>query len=64
MSEPPTGVTYRVTVRYRTRLEGYEVFEVEAASVVEALARAAEKIPEAIRDSADLVEVRRAHPAG
>jgi len=54
---------YRVTVRYALRPPRYDVFELQASSLAEALRAAAARIPDEVQASADLVEVRRANPA-
>lgn len=53
---------YRVTIRYRRRLQRYEIFEVEAANLRDAISEAAIRFPEELTDASDLVEVRLAHP--
>ncbi len=63
MNEGAATLTFRVTVRYSAPRQRYETFELEAASVGEALRRAAERIAEGAGASADLVEVRRSNPA-
>ncbi len=54
---------YRVTVRYYADIQQYEIFELEAADLREAMSRAAERCPDRALESADLVEVRLANPA-
>lgn len=63
MADSAPRVRYRVTVRYSAGPRRYAVFELDAASLADALGRAAERIPEEARASADLIEVRRANPA-
>jgi len=55
--------TYRVTIRHYARAQRYEVFEIDAANLRDALVKAAERFPEALTASADLVEIRLANPA-
>ena len=55
--------TYRVTIRHFSRSQQYEVLEIEAADLREAIAKAAERFPDALTASADLVEIRLANPA-
>ena len=55
--------TYRVTIRHYTRAQRYEVFEIDAANLRDALVKAAERFPKALTASADLVEIRLANPA-
>ncbi|NIR46016.1 MAG: hypothetical protein GWN99_16440 [Gemmatimonadetes bacterium] len=55
---------YRVTIRHRSDgAAGYEVFEIEAPDIREALTRTAERFPGQVVESADLVEIRAANPA-
>lgn len=49
--------TYRVTVRHG-RPQRYHVLEVEAADVAQALRDAADRLPAAVVEEADLVEIR------
>jgi len=56
-------LTYRVTIRHFSRTQKYEVFEIDAADLREAIVKAAERFPEALTASADLVEIRLANPA-
>ena len=51
---------YTVTVRFGRRGYRYHTFEVDAADVSEALEEAAAGLAPDIRETADLVEVRRA----
>lgn len=51
---------YSVTVRHGARGARYHTFEVEGADVAEALRRAADQLPDDVRASADLVELRTA----
>lgn len=51
---------YSVTVRHGARGARYHTFEVEAPDVGQALRTAADLLPDAVRDSADLVEIRTA----
>lgn len=53
---------YRVTIRYYQEVQRYEVFELEATDLREALTSASERVPAEIVDSADLVEIRRSNP--
>jgi len=55
--------TYRVTIRHYSRAQQYEVFEIDAPDLRDALVKAAERFPEALTASADLVEIRLANPA-
>lgn len=50
--------SYQVTVRYGSRRQRYHTYRVDAPDVVGALREAAEDVPEAIADEADLVEIR------
>ena len=54
-------MVYRVTIRYRGRVQQYEVFEVEAADLRDALAAAAERFGDELAESADLIEIMVAH---
>ena len=56
--------TYRVTIRYQHRLQQYEIFEVEAANIRDALREATARFPEEQTETSDLVEVRLANPPG
>lgn len=55
--------SYRVTIRYYRRTQQYEIIELEADHLQEALAQATERFPSALLDTADLVEIRRVNPA-
>ncbi len=55
--------TYRVTIRHYSRAQQYEVLEIDAADLRDALVKAAERFPEALTANADLVEIRLANPA-
>jgi len=50
---------FRVTIRYGSPRQRYEMLDIEAGSVVEALTRLAERFPSAARATGDLVEIRR-----
>ena len=54
---------YRVTIRHFRETTLYEVMEMDAENVLEALTRAVERFPEELAETADLVEVRLANPA-
>jgi hypothetical protein len=54
--------TYRVTIRYQRRLQQYEIIEVEAATLRDAMWEAVARFPEELIDTSDLVEVRLANP--
>ncbi|UCC83159.1 MAG: hypothetical protein JSW46_19770 [Gemmatimonadota bacterium] len=54
---------YRVTIRYLGQVQQYEVFEVEAADLREALIAAAERFGDVLAESADLIEIRVSNPA-
>ncbi|MGD8868037.1 MAG: hypothetical protein PVI01_10415 [Gemmatimonadales bacterium] len=54
--------TYRVTIRYQRRLQQYEIIEVEAATLRDAMSEAVARFPEELIDTSDLVEVRLANP--
>jgi len=56
--------TYRVTIRHQNRLQQYEVFEVQAANLREALSEATARFPDELTETSDLVEVRLANPPG
>ncbi len=58
----PKRDTYRVTIRYERRFQQYEVFEVEAANLRDALSEATARFPEEVIETSDLVEVRLANP--
>jgi hypothetical protein len=62
MSDNRRGV-YRVTIRFHERVQQYEIFEVEAGDLREALAAARERFPAPALETADLVEIRLANPA-
>ncbi|HEX7117306.1 MAG TPA: hypothetical protein VF212_00865 [Longimicrobiales bacterium] len=49
---------YRVTIRYGDSGKRYEVIDVEAATLRDALRRAADEFPSDAEDTADLAEVR------
>ena len=51
--------SYRATFRYGGSRPRYEMLDVEAADLRAALIAAAERVPEAVAASAELVEVRR-----
>ncbi len=55
---------FRVTIRYQQRTQRYEIIEVEAADLRDALAKVKERFPPALVETADLVEIRLANPAG
>jgi hypothetical protein len=55
--------TYRVTIRYKRQVQQYEVFEIEASDLREAMFAAAERFSKVLTDLADLIEVRVANPA-
>ncbi|UCC74567.1 MAG: hypothetical protein JSV86_08465 [Gemmatimonadota bacterium] len=61
MSE--TKRLYRVTIRYRRQVQQYEVFEVEAADLRDAVLVAADRFGDVLAELADLIEIRVAHPA-
>ncbi len=50
---------YRVTIRFGSPRSQYRVLDVEAATLREALRRAAEDFPPEAEATADLVEIRR-----
>lgn len=54
---------FRVTIRYLRQVQQYEVFEVEAGDLREALIAAAERFADVLIESADLIEIRAANPA-
>ncbi|MGD8698769.1 MAG: hypothetical protein PVJ43_05730 [Gemmatimonadales bacterium] len=58
----PTRFTYRVTIRYQSQLQQYEVFDVEALNLREALSEATARFPEGLIETSDLIEVRLANP--
>ncbi len=51
-------MNFQVTVRFGSRYQRYHTFVVEAANARDALAAAANQMPEEIAAEADLVEVR------
>lgn len=55
---------YRVAIRYYGEIQRYEIFELRAENLREALRLALDRFPTEIADSADLVEIRSANPAG
>ncbi len=59
----PAGSRYRVTIRYHRQTQRYEIIEVEAANLRDALAKAKDRFPPALLETADLAEVRLANPA-
>jgi hypothetical protein len=52
-------VQYRVTIRYGQERPRYEVFDIEAGDLGEALRLAAESVPPEAAATAELAEVRR-----
>ncbi|MGD2215931.1 MAG: hypothetical protein PVJ64_04220 [Gemmatimonadales bacterium] len=54
---------YRVTIRYLRQVQQYEVFEIEAGDLREALIAAAERFGDVLTESADLIEIRSSNPA-
>lgn len=54
---------FSVTVRHGREGYRYHTSEVEAADLAAALRAAAEELPHDVRDTADLVEIRRAPEA-
>jgi hypothetical protein len=60
----PKRITYRVTIRHQSQLQQYEVFEVEAANLRDALLEVTARFPEQLTETSDLVEVRPANPSG
>ncbi|MGD2153346.1 MAG: hypothetical protein PVG79_08755 [Gemmatimonadales bacterium] len=54
---------YRVTIRYLRQVQQYEVFEIEATDLRDALLAAAERFGDVLSESADLIEIRSANPA-
>ena len=54
---------YRVTIRHFRETLHYEVIEMDAENLLEALTRAVERFPEELIETADLVEIRLANPA-
>lgn len=51
---------YRITVRHGGGPVRYHTFDVSSDDLAGALRLAAEEMPDAVRETADLVEVRRA----
>lgn len=49
---------YQLTVRHGTASKRYHVVQIEATDVAEALVLAGRSLPDAVRDAADLAEVR------
>jgi hypothetical protein len=43
-------------------MQQYEIFEVEAANLRDAMLESAKRFPEELAETSDLVEVRRTHP--
>ncbi len=58
-----TRARYRVTIRYFRQMQQYEVFEVEAGDLREAIQAAARRFPEGMVETADLIEIRASNPA-
>jgi len=56
------GNLYRVTIRYQRQVQQYEILEVEAANLPDAMLRAVDRFPAELTETSDLVEVRLAHP--
>ncbi len=54
---------YRVTIRYYGSVQQYETLQVVAADLREALEETAERFPDGVVESADLVEIRLVNPA-
>lgn len=54
---------YQVTIRYLREVQQYEVFEVEASDLRDALVAAAERFGDVLTESADLIEIRATNPA-
>lgn len=54
---------FRVTIRYQRRLQQYEIIEVEATNLRDAMSEAVARFPQELVDTSDLVEVRLANPA-
>lgn len=54
---------YRVTIRHLRERLHYEVTEVDAENLLEAMSRAVQTFPEELVETADLIEIRLAHPA-
>ncbi|UCF20366.1 MAG: hypothetical protein JSU87_02875 [Gemmatimonadota bacterium] len=52
-----------MTIRFADRVQQYEIFEVEARDLREALRAATERFPGNILGTADLAEIRLANPA-
>lgn len=50
---------YRVTIRFGGARQRYEMLDLTAASLREAMHMAADRYPDAATDDADLVEIRR-----
>jgi hypothetical protein len=50
---------YRVTIRFGAPKQQYEVLDLSANSLREAMRHAVEQFPDAAADNADLVEIRR-----
>ncbi len=57
------GSRYRVTIRYHRQTQRYEIIEVEAADLRDALAKARDGFPPGLLETADLAEIRLANPA-
>ncbi len=53
---------YKATIRYQQQTQRYEIIEVEAADLCEALAKVKDRFPPALVETADLVEIRLANP--
>jgi hypothetical protein len=54
---------YQVTIRYLREVQQYEVFEVEAGDLRDAVVAAAERFGDVLTESADLIEIRATNPA-
>lgn len=55
--------SYRVTIRYQRGVQQYEILQVTAADLREALAEALARFPDELASEADLIEIRLANPA-
>lgn len=49
---------YLVTIRYQRKVPQYEVFEVEAENLREALFAAGDRFGDSMAESGDLIEIR------
>jgi hypothetical protein len=54
---------YRATIRHQGEVQQHEIMELRASDLREALRQALARFPAEVIDTADLIEIRLAHPA-